>query len=172
MIDIVNIFKDVSRSTSTGVGIEINFLFGEWAQIAREMEILSKSPITESGKWPLLALFTPFEEDKSDPDLYCKANIDLMIATRTLSDYTNDQRLAISYKEILHPVYEHFISELIKDKRLDFGPKNVVPHRYVDNMRYGSRGVYGSDGKRPFADLFDGIDILDLEIKVKKPNCK
>ena len=28
--------------------------------------------------------------------LYCKANIDLMIATRTLSDYTNDQRLAIS----------------------------------------------------------------------------
>ena len=40
-------------------------------------------------------------------------------------------------------------------------------------MRYGSRGVYGADGKKPFADLFDGIDISDLEIKVKKEqNCR
>ena len=154
MISIVDIFKDISRKTSVGVGINLNFLFGEWAQIAREMEILSKSPITEAGKWPLLALFTPFEEDKSDPYLYCTASLDLMIATRTLSDY------------------EHLIAEIGRDKRLDFGPKNIVPHRYVDNMRYGSRGVYGSDGKKPFADLFDGIDILNLEIKVKKPNCR
>ena len=172
MISIVDIFKDISRKTSVGVGINLNFLFGEWAQIAREMEILSKSPITEAGKWPLLALFTPFEEDKSDPYLYCTASLDLMIATRTLSDYTNDQRLSISYKEVLHPVYEHLIAEIGRDNRLDFGPKNIVPHRYVDNMRYGSRGVYGSDGKKPFADLFDGIDILNLEIKVKKPNCR
>ena len=172
MISIIDIFRDVCNGVSKETGIRLNFLFGEWVQIARVMDILGKSRITESGKWPLVALFTPFEEMKDNPDYYCTASVDLMIATRTLSDYTNEQRLEVSYKDVLYPLYEHLIKGLSMDSRLDFGYNGLVPHRYADNMRYGSRGVYGSDGKKPFADLFDGIDIMGLELKVKKPNCR
>lgn len=168
MIVIVDIFRDIVSRTSQKMGYEINYLFGEWSQIAKEMDILSKYNITEQNKYPLISLFTPFNEDKSSPDYYCTASLSFMIATRTLSDYTNEQRLEISYKEILHPVYEAFITEIKKDKKFDFGYTPFVKHSYSDNMRYGSRGVYGSDGKRPFSDLFDGVDISNLEVKVRK----
>lgn len=172
MISIVEIMSEITNHVSCDMGFKVNFLFGEWAQIAREMEILGKSPITQSGKWPLLALFYPFEEDKSDPDYYCVTNVDMMIATRTISDYTNKQRLEVSYKKVLWPLYKDLINKIREDKRFDFGSRGVVPHRYMDNMRYGSRGVYGSDGKKPFADLFDGVDIMGLELKVNKKNCR
>lgn len=173
MISIVEIFREISKRTSENVGYKINYLFGDWSQIAKGMDILSKHRITEKEKYPLLALFTPIIEEKTDYRYYCTASLSMMIATRTLSDYTNEQRLDISYKKLLYPVYEALLKEIKNEKRFDFGSMQLVKHTYSDNMRYGSRGVYGADGKKPFADLFDGIDISDLEIKVKKEqNCR
>ena len=49
--------------------------------------------------------------------------------------------------------------------RFDFY-SGVVPHTYSENYRYGSRGVMSSDGK-PFNDKIDGIDIRNMELKIK-----
>ena len=173
MICLTDIMQSICNRTSKRLGYKINFQFGDWPQIARIMETLSKSQYTESTKYPLVALFTPFEEDKTDPNYYAKSFVNIMIATRSLPDYTNEQRLEVSYKGLLYPVYEAIFDEIKKDRSFDFGYDGIVKHKYSDNMRYGSHGVYGSDGKRPFADYFDGIDISGLELKIKNNlNCR
>lgn len=173
MIVLADIFRNIVKRVSNDLGYDVNYQFGEWKQISAIMEKMSKSSFSEMKKYPLIALFTPIIEDKSIPNLYCQATVRMLIATRTLSGYTNEQRLAISYKEKLYPAYESLIKNIQDEKLFDFGPRSVVEHRYSDNMRYGSRGVYGSDEKIPFCDLFDGIDIMDLKIRVKpENNCK
>lgn len=173
MIYITDIFKDVCKRIEDCLDIKVNYQFGEWKQIASVMEILSKSSYTEAVKYPLIALFTPFVEDKSTTDCYCKTSVDLLIATRTRSEYTNEERIEISFKGLLHPVYLTLIDELKKEKRFDFGFQNIVEHDFSDNLRYGSRGVYGSDDKNPFTDLFDGVDIKNLNLRVRpEVKCK
>ena len=179
MISLVDIFKDISARVGIRLGkniggapIPINYLFGDWHQISKAMEVISKSRYTEKDRYPLLALFTPFKEIRDNSNFYCTATVDILLATRTLSDYSNEQRQEVSFKGLLYPLYDILIDEITKEKRFDTGSKSFVKHSKSDNMRYGSRGVYGSDGKTPFKDLFDGIDISDMELKIKNVICR
>ena len=180
MTNMVDIFKDISVKVGNRLGVEtglgrnvpVNYLFGDWPYRSKAMETISKSRFTERDRYPLLALFTPFKEVRDDPDTYCTVSVDILLATRTLSDYSNEQRLEISYKGLLYPLYDILIDEISKDRRFDTGSRSFVSHTKSDNMRYGSRGVYGSDGKTPFKDLFDGIDISGMELIIKNKTCR
>lgn len=168
----VNVGKRLGIRLGLGRDVRINYLFGDWHYISKAMEIISKSSFTEGDRYPLLALFTPFREVRDNPDYYCSVSIDMLLATRTLSDYSNEQRLDISYKGLLYPLYDILIDEIRADRRFDTGSRSFVRHSKSDNMRYGSRGVYGSDGKTPFKDLFDGIDITGMELVINKKTCR
>ena len=46
--------------------------------------------------------------------IFCKASVNIIIATNTLEKYTNEQRCEISFEGILRPLYYGFIEELKK----------------------------------------------------------
>lgn len=171
MINIVEIFSEICDRVKLKTGLNVNYQFGDWAYMAKILTEMGNYEEIEAMKYPLIGLFSPFEEDKSNKDIYCSTRLNLIIATQTLPDYTNEQRLGVSFKPILHPVYEALIEAIKKDRRFDFGYNNEVVHKYTDNYRYGSKGVYG-EGENPFRDMIDGIDIKDLEIIVKKQTCR
>ena len=158
------------KRTSEVYGKPINFLFGDWTYMSNILTMWSKSPSLAAKKYPVVCLFAPFDEDKTNGRYSCTTRIDLLIATQTKSEYTNEQRIEKSFVPVLRPIYEAMIEQLKKHPLLDFD-KDVVAHTYSENMRYGSRGVMMSDGK-PFNDYIDGIDIKSLFIKIKKYNCR
>ena len=164
MIVVTDLIRDVIAAASERCGMNINFLFGDWKYISNVLSIWDKAGMP-GGKYPLVALFSPFDEDKTDRRYACRTTVDLLICVNTLSGYTNEQRQEHSFREVLRPVYLAFIESLRKDRRFDFY-EGVVPHIYSENYRYGSRGVMSSDGK-PFNDKIDGIDIKNLELKIK-----
>lgn len=166
MIVIADIFADVVSRVAKRYGRNVNFQYGDWAYISKTLTAWSQSAETARLKYPVICLFSPFEEDKTNKDVYCTASLDLLIATDTLPEYSNEKRRIESFDKVLHPVYGLFVEELRKDNRLDFGYKEVIKHRYTDNYRYGNRGVEGPDGN-PFKDRIDGIDIKNLEITVR-----
>lgn len=164
MIVVTELIRDVIRQASVLYGKPINYLFGDWKYISNILSIWDKAGMPNE-KYPLIALFSPFDEDKTDRRYACKTTVDMLICVNTLSGYTNEQRQQHSFREVLRPVYAAFIDSLKKDRRFDFY-EGVVPHIYSENYRYGSRGVMSSDGK-PFNDKIDGIDIKNLELKIK-----
>lgn len=166
MIVITDIFADVVSRVAERYGKNVNFQYGDWAYISKTLTTWSQSPDTSRLKYPVICLFSPFEENKTDKDVYCNTSLDLLIAVDTLPEYSNEKRRIESFNSVLHPIYKLLIDELRKDRWLDFGYKNIVEHRYVDNYRYGNRGVDGPDGN-PFKDRIDGIDIKDLKITVR-----
>lgn len=168
MIVITDIIEEVVKRVSKKLELNINYQFGDWNYISHRLIELSKNDEGEKIKYPVICLFSPFDEIKTNKRYHCEVRLDFLIAVNTLSDYTNPERSENSFKEILRPLYSSFMEELKNDPRFDI--YGDIPHIYSENYRYGSRGIMQSDGKK-FNDLIDGIDIKDLELKVKKERC-
>lgn len=172
MILIQEIIRDVVNRVSDKLCMDINYQCGDAGYVLDQLEIMSGSNGAESFKYPLFVLYMPITEDKTDNRYYCKAYLKMLIATLSESGYSYEQRLEYSFRQTLHPIYEVFIDELKKERRMDFGYPNFIEHSYTDNYQYG---YYGTKiGNKPVNfDTIDGIDIDNLKIKIKNEHlCK
>ena len=168
---VVDIFRDIVLEVENKIGYPVNYQFGDWSYMAKILAGMSKTPVASANKYPLIGLFSPFVENRTDYKV-TSVSLKFIIATVTKKDYTNEERLENSFKSILHPVYNTFIEEIKKSRAIQKNAQNIVKHKYVDNYRYGSYGIYG-DGERKFDDAIDGIDISDMELEIKNNlNCK
>lgn len=167
-LSITNLIGNVVELAAARYGSPINYMWGDWTYIANQLTLWGKIDETESQKYPLICLFSPFTENKTQSRYYCTTNVDLLIATATESGLTNEERERCTFEPILRPIYTHFMDALLESRYFDFD-KNHVSHSYSENYGYGSRGIMMSEGKR-FGDLIDGIDIKNLLLNVKKKN--
>ena len=167
---IVEIFSDICRKVSSEVGYDINYIFGDSTYIREAILTQKKIPQAAAKRFPLIGLYTPFTEDKTNRNVYCKADVNLIIAINTLKDYTNEQRIEVSFKGFLRPLYNALIKVVGSEKRFDFGYSGHVAHSYSENLVFGRRGAFDADGKE-IEEKIDAIDITNLSLTVKKTKC-
>lgn len=180
--EVIEILADVVKKTSEGCIItvpdkkgcfvdvgcpEIHYVFGNSTYIKEHLDELSK---TTDHKFPLIALFYPLNEKRNSPDYYSKAKVRILIAHSTSKSWSNEQRLVTSFQKVLRPIYDRFIEALMQDGRFDFGYDLHVNHEYSENYSYGKYGAYTEAGEE-VSEPIDAINITNLELLVKKPNC-
>lgn len=182
--EIIEILADVVRVTAkdcvvnvfNGVDFEevrcpdITYMFGNAQYLKDRCDARSKSYLPSISKFPLIYLFAPFAEQRNLPEYYSKSKVRLIIACSTDKEYSNEQRLVCTFRNILRPIYRSFLEALKEDGRLDFGYEEVIPHKYSENYSYGRYGALTPTGEE-VSEPIDAIVISDLELKVKLPNC-
>ena len=183
--EIIEIIADVVEKTAEGCSLvvldgkggwktiscpKINYTFGNAQYVKDRLDILSK-PVADIMKFPLIALFCPFNEQRNSPDYYTKAKVRILIACASSKEWSNEQRLNTSFVNILRPIYNRFIEALREDGRFDFGYDEQVSHEYSENYSYGRYGAFTSTGEE-VSEPIDAINISNLELKVKNPNCR
>lgn len=183
--EIIEILADVVRETAEGCTIyvsdykggvkamncpTINYTFGNSMYVKEKLDTLSKTPKGNDIKFPLIALFCPFNEDRKSEDYHTKAKVRVLIACASNHEWSNEERLEVSFKNILRPIYHRFLEALQDDKRLDFGYNSQVTHEYSENYSYGRYGAVTSSGET-VTDFIDAINISNLELKVKPSKC-
>ena len=182
--EIVNIFQDVVEKVYPTLKIrysrniedikeidcpKIKYIFGNAQYIKDEFDVLSKCNNVE--KFPLIALFCPIDEDRSDENYYTKAKVSLIIACSSRKDWSNEKRETTSFENILRPIYKRLLDVLKNDNRFDWGYSPVIKHKYSENYSYGRYGAYTEKGDE-ISEPIDAINIRALEIKITKPsNC-
>lgn len=184
--EIIEILADVVKQTSVGCIIvaqtskgdfaeipcpAINYTFGNTQYVRDRLIELSKTPKGNEIKFPLIALFCPFNEKRNTPDYYTQAKARILIACSSFQQWSNEQRLQTSFKNVLRPIYKRFLAALIEDGRFDFGYDENVSHEYSENYSYGRYGARTGTGEA-LSEPIDAINISNLELKVKLPNCK
>lgn len=167
---IIDIISGVCESLSEKLGYRINYIYGDSSYIREELLILGKSRSTASGKFPMIGLYVPLDEERGREDYSCKATVNMIIATNTLEKYTNEQRRKVSFEGVLRPLYQKFMDELKSCGKFDFGYTGLASHTYSENYSFGRRGAIDVDGKE-VNEKIDAIEIKDLELTVKKQNC-
>lgn len=183
--EIIEILADVVRQTSVGCNIsvmdgkgsfrtiqcpEINYTFGNAQYVKDKLDELSKTVHGNEMKFPLIALFCPFNEQRNSPDCYTKAKVRILIACSTAKTWSNEQRLTTSFQNILRPIYRRFLNALKEDGRLDISYSGQIAHEYSENYSYGRYGAFTGTGEE-VSEPIDAINITNLELKVKQPNC-
>lgn len=183
--EIIEILADVVKATSNGCTLiitdangdktidcpPINYTFGNAQYVKDCLDELSKSAYGNNIKFPLIALFCPFNEQRNSPDYYTKAKVRVLIACSTDRLWANEQRLQTSFINQLRPIYNRFLEALKDDGRFDFGYDDHVNHEYSENYSYGRYGAYTGTGDA-VSEPIDAINITNLELKVKQPNCR
>lgn len=183
--DIIDILADVVAYTAAncrvtyydGTGFTegqcppISYCFGNAQYLKDCLDVNSKTYITTIGKYPLIHLFCPVNEQRNLPDCLSKAKVRLIIACSTRQEYSNEERLAYSFRNVLRPIYRAFLEALKRDGRLYVAYDEVIPHDYSENYSYGRYGALTPSGEE-VSEPIDAILISNLELKVNLPNCR
>ena len=167
MIGITEIIGEVVKTAALNYGKSITYVFGNAEYVKEQLDVYSQDPTIP--KLPLIALFCPVEEKRGEVGYVSAATINLIIACSTTRELTNEQREEASFKQILRPIYNHFLNALKSDDRFDFGYKPIIKHVYSENYSYGRYGAY-TPNQQAVSEPIDAIDIRNLEIKIKEFN--
>ena len=88
--EIIEIIGDVVKATSIGCNImvthrdgtseaiacpQINYIFGNAQYVKDQLDAMSKAVTTNDMKFPLIALFCPFKEQRNVPEYFSKATV-------------------------------------------------------------------------------------------------
>lgn len=185
-VDIIGIMRDAVEQLPNGLqilfplvdgevkvveGPEVEYLFGSSQYIKDTLDLYSKAPVTSDGsKFPLIALFTPIEEERGG-DYATTAKVSLLIACSSRKEWNNEEREQYSFKNILRPIYDRLLEVLLEDKRIDWGYDEKIQHNYSENFDYGRYGAYTDSGEE-VSEPIDAINIRSLELKINYPNCR
>ena len=150
---------------------KLNYIFGSSQYIKDILDEYSQSTIQSEMKFPLVALFTPISEDRSDPDYFSKAKVSLIIACSSRQDWSNEERRTTSFRNILRPIYERLLEVLYETPQFDCDCDEKVKHSYSENYSYGRYGAYTASGKA-VSEPIDAINIRSMEIKINNLNCR
>lgn len=166
----IDTFKDyVIPLLNKDRALKANFVWGDSAYIREYLLTLKRSSSTAPYRFPLIGLYSPFDELRDSVAYKAKANVNLIIAVNTLPEYTNEQRLEVSFKQCLRPLYEDFMRALSECRRFDI-PYDGFSHSYSENYTFGKRGAIDADGKE-VDEKIDAIEIKNLELTIKNVNC-
>lgn len=185
--EIIEIFRDVVKATAEDCHIvvthyrsdeseeiacpEINYTFGNSRYVKDKLDELSKTPQGNEKKFPLIALFCPFQEQRNSAYYFNKATVNVLIACSTSKEWSNEERLVYSFQNILRPIYNRLLSALMEDGRIDFGYNGIVKHNYSENYSYGRYGAHDGTGDA-VSEPIDAINITNLELIVTNQTCR
>lgn len=166
---ILDAFKDkVIPFLNEGRDLPVNFVWGDSSYIREYLFTLKKSSSTAPFRFPLIGLYSPFDEVVRNGET--TANVSLILAVNTLPNYTNEQRLEVSFKSVLRPLYDDFMEALKNVRVFDVPYSGLFNHTYTENFSFGKRGALDVDGKE-IDEKIDVIEIKNLELNFKPLNC-
>jgi hypothetical protein len=165
---IVEELSNVVDATRALYGKDLYYLYGHPVEIVQRLQEMSNSKTSKQKKFPLIALFTDIPINVENEGFQGKAILHIIIATTTEPNYTAPQRLEKTFKPILYPIRDLFLSSFQKHRQFTFeeGMKYTTTDRYY----WGKQGLYGNDGNM-FNDHIDAIELQDLHVNIKNNFC-
>ena len=147
--------------------VPVNFVWGDSAYIREYLLSLKKSSSTAAYRFPVIGLYSPFDERKNNGVV--SASVNLILAVNTLVGYTNEQRMEVSFEGVLRPLYSDLMKALEGSRAFNV-PYKGFDHTYVENFSFGKRGALDVDGKE-IDEKIDVIEIKNLDLTLKPFDC-
>jgi hypothetical protein len=170
MILIDELLKSKVALAATELNRPIYFMHGHIQEIVQELKKLSEDKESKAMRFPLVALLRDFPETKGQEiGIATEARFTLLIATRTEPTYNSEKRKAISFIPVLYPIWEAVEKQLLWSPQIQQSGIGLN-YTQIDHYFWGKEGIYGSEANI-FNDWIDCIEIRDLNLKIKQPNC-
>jgi hypothetical protein len=164
-------FDIISQSDPPGTGdwnsLEPFYIFGHRREIANRLLMKDKDGVFKFQKYPLFALRLPITQIVST-DKVQDVSLNIAILDLTQKNFRSDDRYENVIKPILMPLYLDFFDKL--ENSFEIMNIGTPVHQRVDRLFYGITALEGNEAYI-FADPLDGIELVDLELKLNNNNC-
>lgn len=162
--------KAAIRSQLNNAVDEITYLHGHPLEIIQTLgeRDASGSQQLVFKKYPLIAMFQDIAESPVAGGV--EATLQIIIATSTKPELKAEQRYTTTFQPILLPLYDLFINELNKHKK-------VISFYHADCQKY-DRVFWGTVANimegtqvRMFNDYLDAVELQNLKLSFYNNNC-
>lgn len=147
----------------TGATLVINFHHGHPLEIVNLLKQATHLESVKFEQFPAVCLFQDFPEKFVDAGER-EAELNLVIVIDTVRTYEASQRYTYTFKPILYPLYDLFMSALAESGSIS---GTYFDHTKTDRLYWGKSGLYGNTGNL-FNDFIDAIEIEKLRLKILK----
>ena len=181
MSGIVEIIGEVVKEMEKGLTItyphgevvecpRLTYIFGNAQYVKDKLDEYSQSD--DEVKFPLVVLFCPVKESRNSSAYRSRVQLNLILACSSDKEWSNEQRLEYSFRNILRPMYDRLLEVLkcMEDRFLIEYDGNI-PHDYLENYSYGRYGAYTESGEE-VSEPIDAINIRSMELIVKNHSCR
>lgn len=151
--------------TAANFGKTVYYMYGHPLEIVKRLQELSNSTTLQDKKFPLIILFTDITIDRSLIGFYGAVNLRILIANITQPEYISEQRTALNFKPVLHPIKEELIKQIGLHRQ--FTSENEITFKETDMYFYGSQ----INNKNIFNDYIDAIELKNIQVNIKNKIC-
>lgn len=136
--------------------------FGHHQEVQKNLTIKEES-ISKPGKYPLVWLVTPFNENHEigNSKVYCTCDLHFVIAFDTEPEYTMQERRDKVFLPILYPVCQELLRRIYRSS--SFICQDIPKHTKMD-LQYAR---VNDKGENLFNDFVDVIDLKIQSIQVR-----
>ena len=163
-------FDIVSSSDPPATGayksLEPFYMYGHRREISNRLLMKNKDNVFKYQKYPLFALRLPIVEDVLQDVNDVSLNIAILAFTN--KNYRAQDRYDNVINPILVPLYTEFLLK-VQDS-FELMNLGLPDHQKVDRLFYGVSALEGNEAYN-HADPLDGIELIDLELKLLNDNC-
>ena len=161
--------RQIVDAVSARTGITCYYQFGDPQEILDNLRAITQDPTKPDQKYPLIALFTDYEEEQGRiPGIESEVSLHLIIATLTDKNYSSPERAEINVKPILEPIYDALKACMISS---GYYQNREIRCRKIVHFYWGRNGLYDQTGN-VFEDMIDAIEIKNLQLSIiKNQNC-
>ena len=119
--------------------------------------------LKDTVKYPFFFInSTAVEYDRQNPQETIVSVGEIVIATKSLPEWTSEQRRSKSFEPILVPFLETFLEQVrVNSQGAVLSEEGKVKLHYF----YGKQGLYGTDGN-VFEDAVDAIQLLNFKFRI------
>lgn len=150
----------------------VYFKHGHPLEIIRELQTMSKAANKKGQRYPLIALFRDFPEERgTDEGIYSVPRLNIFIIALTNATFTTDQRKEKNFKPILYPILEEFFNQIAISGKFLPGRIGAFSYTQIDHYFWGRESIYGAEANI-FTDWIDCIELKDFKLPVERYTCK
>lgn len=149
----------------------VYFKCGHPLEIIAELQAMSKAADKKGQRYPLIALFRDFPEDRGvDAGIYSVPRLNLFFIALTNPTFTTDQRKQKNFKPILYPIMEEFFNQIKGSAKFSPGKIGVYSYTQIDHYFWGRESIYGAEANI-FTDWIDCIELKNFKLPIYLNTC-
>ncbi len=168
---IVDIMAEVVTAVAASLAMPVYYMHGHPLEVCDRLTKMTSGAISQAKKYPLVALFQDFDEDRgTDGTIYTEAKLHMIIAAMTSPKYTAAERYTKNFKPVLYPVYDELLYQLMLHPDTLVTDARQIKHTKTDRLFWGKNGLFGNESNI-FNDFIDCIEIQNLLLTIKNKQC-
>jgi hypothetical protein len=147
--------------------IQISYMYGNLKELAEKLKKKNNAPLIRGKVFPLVLLLEDILVDRTSPNYYGTASVNIVICNQTKKGLTSEQRESENFTKILRPMYHNMLYQIEQHKAVSVYSERRISHTMVE------RKLWGNDEKsaNTLGFYIDAIDMLNVQLPINWEYC-